>query len=159
MTKYILHGGATRKKTDDNKKFFAEMCKNKSNEINILCVYFTQEKNAWDKLFTQEKNAFQETTPTKNLNFTLAKDDIKIFKEQIKQNDVIYMRGGKTEMLMNVLNRVENFKDLIKNKIISGSSAGACVLSKYYASNKIEEGLGILPIKTIVHYSEKKPIC
>ena len=45
------------------------------------------------------------------------------------------------------------------NKIIIGVSAGTNFLSKLYFSNdreKVEVGLGVLPIKTICHFSAEK---
>jgi peptidase E len=69
------------------------MTKGKSNSVNILCIYFAREKDAWDRLFEQDKKAFLEASPTKVLKLTRAEDNIKIFKEQIYKNDVIYIRG------------------------------------------------------------------
>lgn len=71
------------------------------------------------------------------------------------------MRGGKTIKLLETLRKVDDFGSLIQGKIVGGSSAGACVLSKYSFSGEgtnkvIKEGLGILPIKTFVHWSEEK---
>jgi hypothetical protein len=71
------------------------------------------------------------------------------------------MRGGKTEKLMAALKKVDSFGALIQDKVVGGSSAGANALSKYSFSGEginkvVKEGLGILPIKTFVHWSEEK---
>lgn len=46
---------------------------------------------------------------------------------------------------------------------VGGSSAGACLFSRYYwygEENTVHEGLGLLPIRLVVHYgsSEYKAI-
>ncbi len=95
----------------------------------------------------------------KNLRFILADDITNTFIEQIKNANTIYLRGGDTDVLKNILGKVKNLNQLFQNKIISGSSAGAYVLSTYYytnSKNKIEHGLGVLPIKTFCHYTEEK---
>jgi len=160
MTKYILHGGETSRPAEDNKKFFFEMTKDLSDPVTILCVYFARPKVTWDKLLEQDKERFSSASPTKILNFIRAENDAKIFKEQIQKADVVYMRGGETEMLFKALKLIENFDPLIKGKVVSGSSAGACALSAYFHTgtdgSKVREGLGILQIKTFVHYAEEK---
>jgi len=160
MTKYILHGGKTSRKSKDNNKFFLEMTKGVKEPMKILCVYFAREKEAWDKLFDQDKEHFSSVAPTKVLELERADDNPKIFKAQIRKSDVVYMRGGVTEVLMSKLKPIKNFGELIKTKVVSGSSAGACVLSRFYhtGSHKThaKKGLGILPIKTFVHYFPEK---
>ena len=160
MTKYILHGGETSRPSEDNKKFFFEMTNGLADPVKILCVYFSREKENWDRLFNQDKESFSSASPTKVLEFTRAEDDPKIFKEQLQDADVIYMRGGNTDKLIETLKPIENFGELIQNKVVSGSSAGACALSRYFhtgaADSKVREGLGILQIKTFVHYAEEK---
>ncbi|NQV00489.1 MAG: Type 1 glutamine amidotransferase-like domain-containing protein [Parcubacteria group bacterium] len=156
MTKFILHGGETSRKTEDNKKFFFEMTADKENPVKVLCIYFARPKDDWGRLFQQDRASFSEVAPTRQIKFERANNKPEIFNSQVKKADVIYMRGGTTEILLDTLKTIGNFSDLIKNKVISGSSAGACVLSKYYCTGSkdtpITEGLGILNIKTIVHY-------
>lgn len=160
MTKYLLHGGETSRQSEDNNKFFFEMTKVDKSPVKILCVYFAREVEAWDKLFDQDQKCFSSVAPTKVLSFTRADKDFKIFEEQIKNADVIYMRGGVTEDLLSVLRPFENFGRLLTNKVVSGSSAGVCVLAQYFHSGTpgthARAGLGLLPIKTFVHYSEEK---
>ncbi|MEO6508631.1 MAG: hypothetical protein ABIO02_01640, partial [Patescibacteria group bacterium] len=60
--------------------------------------------------------------------------------------------------LYNTLSKIPDFKELIENKVVVGSSAGAYVLSKYFYSNGLKQiynGMGILPIKVIAHYSRE----
>lgn len=159
MTKYILHGGETKRKTPDNIKFFSEVTSGLSDGATILCVYFAREKDRWLKALEQDKLNFSSTTQQKVFKFVIANDKIFTFIEQVKQADVIYLRGGNTEMLKEVLSKVENLSELWQGKIIVASSAGVYVLSKYYYTNSkddIYEGFGILPIKTFCHYAEEK---
>lgn len=158
MTKYILHGGVTSRDTDDNRKFFLEIVKNLKSPINILCVYFAREKKEWKELFKQDKLNFLRASQKKRFKFVLANDDLKNFTKQIKNSDVVHLRGGKTELLLKKLSKIDNLILLFENKVISGSSAGAYVLSKYYINSggEIKNGLGILPIKVISHYTKEK---
>lgn len=127
-----------------------------NNPVKVLCVYFSRPKDDWERLFQQDKINFSEAAPDKQIEFTQADDKPDIFNKQTTAADVIYMRGGNTQMLLDQLKTIGDFSQLIKDKVVSGSSAGACVLSKYYSAgsfdDRIFEGLGILDIKTIVHY-------
>lgn len=159
MTKYILHGGETSRQSLDNRKFFSEGANGLSDGATILCVYFAREKEKWPKMFEQDKLNFSSVAQTKSFNFVLANDESHVLIDQIKEADVIYIRGGDTEMLKEALSKVGDLHDLWKDKIISASSAGVYVLSKYYYSNSrdgIYKGFGILPIKTFCHYKEEK---
>ena len=71
--------------------------------------------------------------------------DIWIVYEMLKLNP---------KYLTKEMKKVANLKQLFKDKIIAGSSAGVYTLSKYYYSNdlkKIFQGLGVLNIKVYCH--------
>lgn len=155
MTRYILHGGETGRKCKDNKKFFSMMT-GRMKKPRILCVYFSRKKSQWPSLFENDKENFAHASPRKKPKFILANQ--KQFRNQVKSADVIYMRGGKNQSLKKALKPIKNLNKLFRNKIVGGSSAGANILSMYYYStddNKIEKGLGILPIKVFCHYFKK----
>ena len=98
-------------------------------------------------------------TIEKGLNLEISSTNLEKLKEQIKSSDCIYLRGGDDKPLQDKLKQIQNLKELIKDKIVVGSSAGANILSKYFYRNskqRIEEGLGILPIKIFCHYNECK---
>lgn len=159
MTKYILHGGNTRDKTEDNKEFFVELTNGLLDNATILCIYFSRPKELWPELFEQDKINFSSASPQKVFKFMLADDSTPTFVEQLKKAAVVHLRGGETDKLKETLSKVKNLNKLLKNKVVSGSSAGAYVLSRYYYTNskdEIREGLGILPIKTFCHYTEEK---
>ncbi len=157
MTKYVLHGGETSVPSEDNNTFFNEIVKDLEEPINFLCVYFASKKEKWLKLFEQDKKHFLDLQ--KQFEFILAEDDIDKFIQQIKFANVVYLRGGKDDYLTEVLGKIDNLRDLFKDKVVGASSAGANVLSlQYYSSSKgcVKEGLGILKIKVFCHYNEDK---
>lgn len=159
MTKYILHGGETSRQSPDNKKFFSEITSSLSDSATILCVCFASEKEKWPEKFEKDKLHFSSTTQQKKFKFVLANDKTNTLIEQIKQADAIYLRGGNTEMLKEILGKIKNLSELWQGKIVAASSAGVYVLSKYYYTNSkddIYEGFGVLPIKTFCHYAEEK---
>jgi peptidase E len=162
MTKYILHGGATGNKSADNKKFFFEMTNGLEDIAAILCVYFAKDKKLWPKLLEEDKLSFSSAAPEKILKLSVADEDARVLIEQIKKADVIYLRGGKTSKLQEILSKIKNLDELWKGKVVGGASAGAYVLAKYYQGDDndvyadvIGHGLGILPIKVFAHYTEE----
>lgn len=157
MTKYILHGGAWQP-TADYKKFFSEMISGLSEGANILCVYFAREKDMWNENFAEDKMKFSSVSQQKVFNYVMANDKTSAFIEQVKQADLIYIRGGDTHVLQEYLEKISSLESLLYDKVVAGSSAGALVLSKYYYENDDDtynQGLGILTIKTFCHYTEE----
>ena len=140
---------------EENENFYREIVKDLTNPTILLC-YFARERFDWPRLYQQDQDYFKDYTGRDDLNFISAeKAD---FVGQINQADVIYLRGGDTEKLKAVVSKIENFDQLIKDKVVMGSSAGFYVLAKYYFSRErgVESGLGILPVKAIAHYDPKK---
>lgn len=161
MTKYILHGGETGRKSDDNKKFFAEITRHLSDSDKILCVNFARPKDDWEELFEADQVSFAGKNGEKSQSLVLASDKTSAFVEQLKKAKAIYLRGGNTHILKEYLDKVDDLESLFEDKIVAGSSAGALVLSRYFYENDDEdnpfnEGLGILPFKTFCHYSDEK---
>ena len=155
MTKYILHGGCTQTPCRNNDNFFQEILKSLPEPVNILCVYFASHK-IWDEKFREDQKRFINNSNQKNLLFVMADQDNDKFTNQINQADVFYLQGGRNEnLLIKKLKEINNLKELLQGKVVIGSSAGAMALCKYSASSDLEtivDGLGILPIKTFVHY-------
>jgi peptidase E len=74
--------------------------------------------------------------------------------------DVIYLHGGNTVKIMEVLKRYQNLEQVFSDRIIAGDSAGVNVLGQlFYSKNskEIGEGLKILPFKILVHYVDGAP--
>ncbi|MFA6383536.1 MAG: Type 1 glutamine amidotransferase-like domain-containing protein [Parcubacteria group bacterium] len=155
MTKYILNGGMTRIPCESNDNFFKEIITSVKKPVKVLLVFFAAERKRWPELEEEHKEKFFSRANGKKIEFGIASVDVKKFIQQVGWCDVVYIRGGLTPVLQKQLEKVPNFKDLIKNKIVAGSSAGALVFAKYYYEqdyDKIFEGLGYLPVKMITHY-------
>jgi peptidase E len=160
MTKYILHGGETGIPNKHNEEFYQEWVKDFKNEFipTILLVYFSRNIDEWEKAEKQDKERFAKYTNNRSVNFDVASINLETFQEQAKKADIIYIRGGSSETLMNILNPIKDkLLDILKNKVYAGSSAGVMVLSNYTRSinTKWKEGFSLLPINTFVHYSEE----
>ncbi|MBU0661516.1 Type 1 glutamine amidotransferase-like domain-containing protein [Patescibacteria group bacterium] len=163
MTKYFLHGGGESKTTEDNKKFFQELVQELPEEINILCVYIARDKrlNVWDwnKMFEDDKRQISSACPEKTFDFVMAEDKTSAFTDQIKNADIVYLRGGITDVLLEFLKEIPDIDKIWGNKIVAGCSAAALVLSQYYYDGDLDaykKGLGILPIKIICHWGEER---
>lgn len=95
----------------------------------------------------------------KKLSFVIATPED--FLSQVAVADTVYLRGGSTQKLLDVLKTYPNLKEHFKKKTIAGSSAGAYVLSTFYSSHYEDtaaKGLGIVPVRVVTHYeSEKMP--
>lgn len=159
MTKFILHGGNSDRKTEANEKFFLEIANSVSKEkVNVLCIYFARPEHRWDDSFQEDKLAFLNLDTEKKFAIEMANSDLNEFRNQIMWADVIYIQGGRKGNLKEKLLELGSFNELIHDKIVVGISAGANILAKYYYSSvaeDIREGLGILPIKTFCHFKEE----
>lgn len=82
------------------------------------------------------------------------------FVSHIRSCDVLYLHGGDTPTLINALKGLkgkwlEVLEDITADKVVFAVSAGVGALAKYSYNvdyKKVLEGLGVLPIKTIVHF-------
>lgn len=157
-SKFILHGGFQKGKIDeDNTLFYSEILKDTGRNSNVIIVPFAKDPERI--LPTTEKviAEFNKVKGSKNLYFEVAKE--KTFIEQLESADIVYFQGGTTLKLMNVLNQFVGIKErLLKGKTVAGESAGAnalCTLFYSPSANGIYEGLRVLPIRIIPHYTDK----
>ncbi len=152
--KYILVGGYPWKAPDEGKSFWLEMAKGFKEPIKVLECLFARPKESWQKAFEEDENNVAKHLKDKEVILEMANEEN--FSEQVKGSDAIYIRGGNEEKY--TLEILKKNKDWIKNlsgKVLAGTSAGADLMSKYYYNLdtlQICEGLGILPIKVIVHW-------
>lgn len=160
MTKFILHGGATRRfELEGHRGFFKEILAGLPQKVRVLLIYYARPEPDFSELLSDDTNNFRSTSPEKDIEPEIASDDPGVFREQIKRADAIYVRGGDTQKLLAKINQTPDFADLINGKVYAGSSAGMYVVSKYYYSNdrkEIGQGLGILPIKAMAHWDKNK---
>ena len=153
-TKYILVGGYVAKAKDGGKAFCEELTDGFEKPVKILDCIFARPVENWGVTFEKDKVFFRHNLPERKFKLVLANLDE--FIEQVKWANVIYIKGGKTEPLLNELREQIGWEKELDNKTVSGSSAGAHAIAKYYYSldkeGVIKGGLGLLPIKVVVHY-------
>lgn len=157
MIKFILHGGFSFGKTDeDNGAFYSEILKDVLDGVKILQVMFAKDDDRIASAIVKINKEFENVKGTKAISITVAtKED---FINQIKDSDVIYFHGGVSLKLLEALKQYPELESALKGKIVAGESAGANVWCKYFYSRKsdrVSEGLGFLPIKLIPHYQEE----
>lgn len=159
MTKFILHGGMTSVRNENNKRFFEEVVKDLPENPKILISLFATEEGRWEEEYKYQKENFICNLERDDLEFQLASKEN--FMEQLKWANIVHFRGGKTLMLLDVLKKFPDFRNNLDGKTISGSSAGACFLVDNFYENdilEIHEGLGIVPVNLITHHgSEQYP--
>lgn len=158
MTTFILQGGYTSTPTERNKIFYQEIVKRIPENGKVLFLYFAQDQNTWEELLENDREKF-EKTGSRNLELKISNFPENGLIEQINNADCIYIRGGSNDSLREQLEKIDDLKKLIGGKVIVGSSAGANLLSTYFYTNdkeRVERGLGVLPIKVFCHYNNTK---
>ncbi|MCX6786647.1 MAG: Type 1 glutamine amidotransferase-like domain-containing protein [Candidatus Kaiserbacteria bacterium] len=152
--KFILHGGYTRRDNESNCAFYDEFVRDISDGGMALLVYFaTRDESHILESFDDLSAKFKAHAGEKNINFILAtKED---FIAQFKKADAVFINGGSTSKLLNVLRTYPDLKPLIGEKTIAGSSAGAYAIAHLGASHSeevVREGLGLAPLRVVCHY-------
>lgn len=154
MTKFILVGGYPHKAKDGGKEFCEELVRGFKEPVKILDCLFARPQDNWIKAFDQDKEFFYRNLPHTQVELQLA-NPVK-FIEQVTRADATYIRGGTEELLLAAfLKNTSNLFEVLRDKTLAGSSAGADVMGKYYyglGDLTVKEGLGLLPIKVLVHY-------
>ena len=156
MTHFFLHGWKATIDSEKNKKFFQTLCRYGKN-ILIFPFGFDREEE-W---YIEYENRFIENSLDKKLSVVCAHRDTPSLIEQIRNSDILFFSGGKPYKHFDVINTIEQFKELIKEKIIAGTSWWAIMRAQaYYSANaeNCREGNGYIPIKLIAHrWSDKHP--
>lgn len=154
MTRLILVGGYPHKAPDGGKAFCEEVVKGVEGPIRLLDCLFARPKDNWEKAYAQDKEFFTTHLPGRQLVIELAQ--IETFAEQVREADAVYIRGGTTRTLIEILNSIPNWKDGLEGKTLAGSSAGADAIAKYYYNLdtlELETGLGFIEAKMIPHWN------
>src|SRR3989344_1012906 len=160
-TKYILHGGFDKNKEYIRDEFFQEVLRDTPDtpaDVKIFLVFFAEPKEYLQLRIEQCKGQFNNNKGLKNLEFKMAFEEN--FLEGCAWADVIFLSGGRTVNLIESLKKFQNLRQILKDKIIAGDSAGVNVLGRFFYSRKtkeISEGFGILPFKIVVHYEDGAP--
>jgi len=157
MIHFFLHWWKSYLETNKNKIFFQILC----NHWSKLLIF----PFAWnDELqeFEKHKHNFIKNNPDTPLSFTSASHDISQLIEQIKTNDILYFPWWNPHTYFDVINKIENFKEFLQNKIVAWTSWWAIMWSKaYYSSNSgnLKSWNGFIPVKMIAHrWAEKYPL-
>ncbi len=152
-TKFILQGGFAREINAQNDQFYQEILKDLPSAIRVLLVYFAKDEHEYEGLKARQIEQFERNAGNRSFIYEIAQKEN--LEEQIKKSHVIYIQGGKTLKLLEVLKGCPNLGHLFEGKVVAGDSAGAYVLSTYFYSKSeggVFEGLGFVPAKTICHY-------
>ena len=156
MTHFFLHGWRADIDSEKNKNFFQALCKY-GNHILVLPFGLDREEE-WYLVY---RNRFVENNGDKKLSVVCAHRDTQLLIEQIKNSDILFFSGWKPYKHFDVINKIENFKELIKDKIVAGTSWWAIMRAQaYYSANaeNCREGDGSIPVKLIAHrWSQKHP--
>lgn len=153
MIKYILVGGYIQKTADRGRAFCEELVKSVDvyRPVKILDCMFARPINSWDEKLTEDNQMLSEFIT----NFVLILADVNKFEEQVKDADVIFLRGGETDILIDLLKKTGDWTKNLEGKTVAGTSAGAMAIAKYshaLEQDKLMEGLGLLPVKVIAHW-------
>jgi peptidase E len=152
-TKFLLHGGRVTIKDERNDSYFRELTKNLEDEETVLFVGFSRiDKTERDAIYERDKTLILAQT-NKKLKVVNAVHEN--FIDQVSAAQSIHITGGETAALIKDIQNYPDFAAAIEGKVVGGSSAGANLLSTYCFSNSaggVIEGLGVLPIRLLVHY-------
>jgi len=152
MTKYILAGGYIHKAPDYSKAFCEELVKGINNRpVKILDCMFARSRDSWEEKMKEDNILFSKFIKDFELELALPEK----FTEQVKKSDVIFLRGGHTQVLFEFLNKDKSWIQELDGKVLAGTSAGAEVIAKYYyvlSTPRTGDGFGFLPIKVIPHW-------
>lgn len=152
MTKYILVGGYVHKAPDEGKAFCEELVRDINKKpVKILDCIFARKPEEWKEVMEKDRIFFSKFIS----DFELELADPNNFTEQVKNSDIIYLKGGYTSSIMDLLTRDTSWMKELDGKVVAGSSAGGDAIAKYYCvlkTSRVGDGLGLLPIKFIPHW-------
>ncbi len=153
-TKFILHGGFTPGKTDeDNSAFYKEILKDAPEEARILLVPFAKDTDRVLGAVTKVSSELHNSKWQKSISIEVANEQD--FIQQLQTADVVYFHGGTSIKLFDALQHYSGLKDALTDKTVAGESAGANVTCSFFYSPRsdvVSPGLGMLPVKIIPHY-------
>jgi hypothetical protein len=152
-TRYILAGGLDRA----HQKYWQDLSElfEFHEGLKVLSCFFSQAEKYW-QISYDGFTPFFESAFGSNSVYELATKAK--FIDQMKSSDVIYLHGGHTTLIEEVMSEYDNIESHFSGKTIIGSSAGANFLSSNYwsARNKLAgKGSGIVPANIMVHFGSQ----
>ncbi len=151
-TKFILHSGMMKYDNEHNASFFKECTKDlKDGDIVLWVGFARRDATACEETFLRDTELILAQT---DKDLTVLNADESMLLEQLKQVQLVFVTGGDTQKLQTAIEKHPGFVKALEGKVYAGSSAGACICAEHYYSNgksEVVEGLGILPIRLMVH--------
>lgn len=155
--RFIISGGYINLGPDEGKKYCEEVVKGIGHKpIRVLESLFAQAEENWEAAFEKDRSFFSRILPDISLQLSIANQTS--FISQLDNVDVLIIHGGSPKLLLEFLGDKDKLNEHFHGKTVVGHSAGAYALSQYYLHindegiMELKEGLGYLPIKTVVHY-------
>jgi len=152
--KIILSGGYIARSKDNGVSFYSTMLAGLTEPVKILLCLFGMPEDSWAEIKEKEYTAITSAIP--NIQISLEIASTETFTQRASLADVVYFRGGNTQNLKDYLDTINGLEQALRDKVVVGSSAGACVLSAFYLTAEkplqLMEGLNILPTKIVTHY-------
>lgn len=153
-TQYILHGGNIRTSKDEGKAYFEAIVRGLGEIPRILLCFYAQPREVWEEKFSEWTARISSKLPTIKPEFEMALPEN--FEKQSVRSDVLFLYGGDNQLLLEQTKKTKNFTGLLLNyRVVTGSSAGAIILSNYSWGcdrRQIFKGLAVVPVNTIVHF-------
>jgi hypothetical protein len=153
MTKYILAGGNERRSEAYGERLAREVCKGRMGPLKILSSFFADPTPwQWEVRYRDWGPWFKQYFGS-DVSYDYAQPET--FSAQVRASDVVYLHGGDNETIFSSLRAYADFEEMVQDKIVIGSSAGANYLSELYwtrSKRQVAHGSGILPLGVMVHY-------
>lgn len=155
MTKYVLNSGGVGNYPDKTRKYYEEILKGLGKNPKVLFCFFAGARENWEKRYEKYRADFLKYCEENKLSPEIELAFPDKFVEQMDRCDAVMIFGGDDHLLKYWVSQFE-LKKLFKDKVVAGSSAGASVLCDSFWTcdwRECLEGLGILKIKFIPHFS------
>ncbi len=153
MTKYVMNSGGLKSQPKAAKAYFAELLDGLGNEPKLLWCFFATLPDDPEVRFEKYTKLFKDYYP-KGVYPLNENATVENFAEQVAVADAIYLHGGSTKPLYDILKQYDLSK-FFAGKNIGTTSASSMVLSKHFWGCDRREpgdGLGTFPIKFLAHY-------
>jgi peptidase E len=158
MTTFYLGGGYNERDPDIKyHKLLAKYANNKILYLGFANPDLIRRREKMEELFT---NVAKHTSI--KVNYDISSEVIDSLTQELVDHNIWVIGGGLARIYVDVFAQILNLQELLKEKIIFGSSAGAVMWGHHYYETdekKFTKGLGILPYNFFVHYKEEnKPL-
>lgn len=157
MTRFLLHGGRLNLKDPRNDSYFQALTQDLEDNDKVLFIGFAR-RNETDRneVYERERGLILAQTDKK---IEVVNATYENLIDQVRSAKAIEITGGLSPELVADLQKYPDFIASLTGKVVGGSSAGACLFSKYYwygKENTVHEGLGLLQIRLVVHYGSSE---